>query len=134
MSLIKWSGEYTLKMPEIDKEHKELAEKINHLYESMLTGRDCEVLKKLGNELYSYAEKHFRNQEKIMKRAGFPDSDSHKLSHDKLLKKLKELMNNSLTDVMMDNYKLALLDDWCLDHILTEDKKYALYIIKKGVQ
>lgn len=134
MSLINWSDEYTLKISEMDKEHKQLSEKINYLHESMLTDKDCKVVNKIADELISYTEKHFINQEKMMASNGFPGIVSHKNSHDKLLHQLKELITDICTDDKRDVNKITLLDDWFLDHILIEDKKYGLHQIKRRAQ
>lgn len=134
MPLIKWSNEYTVKIHALDKEHKELSRIINCLHESMLTNRDCEVVNKIADNLFSYTEKHFINQEKMMESDGFPDADSHKVSHDKSLRQLKELIEDICTDDKRDVNKTDLLGDWFIDHLLVEDKKYGLYQVKRGVQ
>ena len=131
MPLIKWSDEYTLKISEMDKEHKELSRMINGLHESMLTNKDCKVVNKIADELISYAEKHFTNQEKMMVSDGFPETVSHKVSHDKLLRQLKELITDICTDDKRDFNNTALLDDWLIDHLLIEDKQYGLYKSKE---
>jgi len=130
--LINWSDEYTLKIPEMDKEHKELSRIINCLHESMLTNRNCEVVNKIADELISFTGKHFFDQEKMMLSDAFPEANFHKASYDKLLRQLKELLKDICTDVKRDIKKTASLDDWFVDHLLVEDKKYGLYKIKSG--
>jgi len=131
MPLIKWSGEHTVKTDEIDKEHEELVRMINSLHESVLTNKDCNVSNIIAEELFSYTEKHFANEAKIMLSDGFPDAVSHKGSHDKLLQQLKLLITDICTDDERKITKTPLLADWFVDHLLIEDKKYELYLIKK---
>lgn len=133
MPPIKWSDEYTLKIYEMDKEHKELAKVINCLHESMLTNKDCKFVNKIADELFSYTETHFINQEKMMVSDGFPSAVSHKVSHNKLLRQLKELITDICTDGERDLIKTSLFDDWFIDHLLIEDKKYGLYKTKSEI-
>lgn len=97
----------------------------------MITDRDCKVVNEIADELISYTEKHFINEEKMMVSDVFPDVVSHKVSHDKLLRQLKELMKDICTDNKRDIHKVALLDDWFIDHLLIEDKPYGLYKIRR---
>ena len=131
MSLIKWSDEYIVKIPEMDKEHEGLVKKINGLYEAMITGKDCKDVNKITDELISYAEKHFKNEENLMSSDDFPDAVSHKLSHDKLLSQLKALIEDICKENKMDINKTTLLGDWFVDHLLTEDKQHGLYKIRR---
>lgn len=132
MSPITWSAEYIVKIPEVDKEHEELSKKINGLYEAMMTGRDCKVVNKIADELISYTEKHFINEEKMMISDIYPDAVSHKVSHDKLFLQLKTLMEDICTENKRDIFKITSLDDWFVDHLLIEDKQYGLYKIMRG--
>ena len=127
MSLIKWSDEYLIKIPELDKEHKILSEMINSLHESMLNGKDSKVVSKTAKKLLSYAEKHFESEEKHMRNDDFSDAVSHKLSHNKLLRQLKELIKDICSANKRDISKTALLGDWFVHHLLMQDKKYGFY-------
>ena len=131
---MKWSDEYIIKIPELDKEHKLLSEMINGLHESMITGRGCKVVNKIADELVLYTEKHFRNEEKLMYSDGFSDAVSHQMSHNKLLRQLKELIKDICSANKRDISKTALLDDWFVDHLLIEDKQYGSFKIRRGLK
>ncbi len=134
MELIKWKDIFSVKVSEVDIQHKKLIGLINQLYDAMRIGKGREVLGSVLTELVHYTIYHFSTEERLFREYGYPEYDEHKQIHDDLTRKAKELKesfdrgNKMITiDVML------FLSNWLNVHILEVDKKYSEFLNSKGV-
>ncbi len=135
MGFIKWSDSYSVKVAEIDNQHKKLIGLVNQLYDAMRAGKGREALEPVLTELVNYTVYHFSTEERLFREHGYPDYEQHKKIHDDLTRKAKDLKeafargNKMITiDVML------FLSNWWNIHILEEDKKYVDFLHSKGVR
>ena len=64
-----------------------------------------------------------------MEQHGYPDYCSHKSIHDNFVQKVLDMQEKHYsgnTDIYVEI--AILMNDWIVDHILIEDKKYAPYL------
>ncbi len=134
MGLIKWNDNYSVKVSEIDNQHKKLIDLVNQLYDAMRAGKGREALESVLTELVYYTVYHFNTEERLFREYGYPEYGKHKDIHDDLTRKAKDLKeafdrgNKMITiDVML------FLSNWWNIHILEEDKKYSDFLHNKGV-
>jgi hemerythrin len=81
-----------------------------------------------------YTAYHFAFEEKLLRQYGYADEAAHRAEHAKLSEQAKTLVQKlhaGQGHVTMATLKF--LCDWLNDHILGSDKKFAPFLIGKGV-
>jgi len=133
MGFIAWNDHYSVKVPEIDDQHKKLIALANHMYDAMRAGKGRDVLEPVLTELVDYTIYHFEMEERFMLQHGFPEYDEHKEMHDSLAEKAKQFRDSfaqgqksRAMDVML------FLSNWLNIHILEVDRQYASFLSEKG--
>ena len=124
MSLVEWKNEYSLGVPAIDHEHRELIDLINALYESVsATATDKSALDFLG-ELYARITAHFALEEKLMREARYDEYPDHKADHERLLDDIRDLMDDYEDGAYVDVEGFGKrLDEWFSEHFRTRDAR-----------
>jgi len=93
-----WQEAYECGEPSIDEEHRELFRLANvliHTHTSASSGRDTVI--QAYDELLEHIRVHFRHEEELLTRHGYPKAEAHKRIHDNLLTRAQELRNVMLT-------------------------------------
>ena len=124
MSLIEWRNEFSVGVPSIDHEHKQLIELINKLNE-MAGWADSydNVIDALG-EIYTQISAHFALEEKIMRDARYDGYAEHKDDHEELLDELRDIMDRVDDDGSYDESRLGTeLERWFATHFKTHDAR-----------
>ena len=81
------------------------------------------------NDIVKYTVFHFEAEEKLMENHHFPDFESHKILHEKLIEKVTEVLDTFKTNGIETLPKItSFLSNWLKGHILGTDRKYALHI------
>lgn len=134
MALLTWNDSYSVKVKQLDEQHKKLIDLINQLYDAMKVGKGSEVIGPVLKSLITYTQTHFSTEEQLMKLHGYPDYDTHKNEHNQLVAQVSEIKKG------MDAGKMPLtqnimnfLRDWLIKHIQGDDKKYGPFLNNKGV-
>jgi hemerythrin len=132
MTLIEWKEQYSLGVPAIDHEHRELIDLINELYASVAgsatnttTATDSEVtVADFLGELYARVGAHFALEEKIMRDNDYDEYHDHKADHERLLDDVRDLMDDYEDGVYVDVERFGKrLDDWFSEHFRTRDAR-----------
>jgi len=84
MSLVKWSDEMSVQVPELDNQHKKLIDLLNQLHDAMANRRAKEVAGPIIKELIMYTVAHFRTEEQYMQRCAYADLENHQALHGRL--------------------------------------------------
>ena len=135
MSIISWKDDYSVGIAEIDRQHHKLIDLINQLNDAMSNGKGKEILGKILSDLINYTHSHFKMEEKLFDKYGYPDAEEHKIKHKKMTDKVLDLQEQfqqkkiTITFEVMD-----FLQNWLDKHILGTDKKYGPYLNSKGVK
>ena len=124
MSLIEWKEQYSLGVPAVDHEHRELIDLINELYANVKgPGTDATVMDFLG-ELYARIAAHFALEEKIMRDSGYDEYLEHKSDHERLLDDVRNLMDDYEDGVYVNVEEFGKrLDAWFSEHFRTRDAR-----------
>ena len=78
---IEWSLDLATGVDEIDKQHKELFQRINNLLEACNHGKGKEEVKKVIWFLEDYVITHFSEEERYMGKYDYPEYSGHKRQH-----------------------------------------------------
>jgi hemerythrin len=135
VTYIQWQDDFSVKVKEIDDQHKTLIQMINSLHEAMLVHKARDLQKQTINGMADYAVKHFALEEKYMKQFGYAGYQKHKSEHDQFTAKaldLKERMDK--TGFVLTLEIINFLRDWLRDHILKVDKAYSAEFSRHGLR
>ncbi|MGB9133103.1 MAG: bacteriohemerythrin [Methanosarcina sp.] len=125
MPIITWTDTFSVKVAEIDTQHKKLVEMINKLYEAMKVGKSKDVMGEILNNLISYTATHFKTEEKYFDLYSYPEKETHKTEHKEFVETVTKFKNdfdsgNATISIELMNF----LRDWLTKHINGTDKKY----------
>ncbi|MCX7822240.1 MAG: bacteriohemerythrin [Syntrophobacterales bacterium] len=124
-----WSKEYEVGVSEIDEQHQRLFKMVNDLNEAMARGQGKDVLDQILTGLVDYAARHFQTEEMYMRKANYPELDSHREIHERLANRVHEMVDRyKMGEVGLVIELLNFLQDWLKKHILGTDKRYGQYL------
>lgn len=131
---IQWNSSYSVGYAYIDNQHKKLIDIVNRFYDDIKQGQGQAIPYTVLNNLVSYAEEHFRDEEVAMEKADCPEDmvTEHHRIHEDLVTAIFEVtqkVNAESTEQALSHVG-ELLRKWLLEHILNEDMRYAPYVSK----
>jgi len=144
MAYFKWDQSYSVNVAEMDRQHKQLVNLINRMYEAIEQGRqgnpltsairEMEAQGHVINELVKYTSYHFSTEEKHMLNYDYPEYDLHKREHDKFIDRI-ESFKRTLHDGegVHSSEIVEFLKKWLTGHIMGLDKKYGPYFNDRGL-
>lgn len=123
-----WTKKYSVNNELLDGQHKTLLSILGRMADFVETLQEPELMVHLLTEMSDYALEHFNSEELYMANIGFPHLDDHVEKHGNYSISVLKFTCNHLTDSpdAPENVFKYLLE-WWTEHILLEDKKYALY-------
>lgn len=135
MSLFVWDAKYTLNIAELDRQHQRLFALFNDLYDALQDGRAHEVIDKVLTGVVDYTVYHFEAEEKLLRQHGYQEEAAHRAEHAKLAEQAKALVRQHRAgEAKVTLATLKFLCDWLNNHILGSDRKFAPYLIERGVR
>jgi len=126
---MEWTGDYSVGVEHIDKQHQQFFTFINTLHQAFYDGRGEEELRQTLEELNDYAAFHFQSEEAMLHSIKYHMTLNHKDEHKRFAIQAQEFRqkyqsgNFAITVPVMDFMK-----KWLSGHILNSDKKYARFI------
>jgi hemerythrin-like metal-binding protein len=123
---IVWNPQLAIGDPTIDGQHRSLVELIGRIEEGA-NGKDALTIR----AAVEYAATHFKAEEDLMGRTGFPGLKAHaalhaRLNHD-LMTYAKKVAKGET-----DTYAFrAFMFSWVRDHIMVEDQKIGAFLKRR---
>lgn len=132
MALLSWNDQYLIGQSTIDDEHKTLFRLINDFHTHWSENRDRKDVARVLNQLIQYGELHFQDEERIMAQEGYPELESHRAIHEKLIIEIFKL-NEELADQsrLLERDITKFLKQWLVDHIVHNDYEFRNFLIRK---
>ncbi|BDG09967.1 bacteriohemerythrin [Anaeromyxobacter paludicola] len=116
----RWKQRFAIGDDRIDTEHRYFFHLLEELDLAMRARRGDEVLGALYTALREYARIHFRDEERYLAQAGYPELDQQIREHGRFLHHLKELEVNGPGAAAA----LAFVRNWLVEHILGTDQQF----------
>lgn len=134
MDNIQWSDKLSVGVGSIDAEHKKLINLVNELNQHILVGSRNEAAGNALSGLIDYTVTHFKNEEDLMKKHGYPGYPNHKTEHEKLTAKVLDFKDRYVSGKTGFTIELIkFLQDWLINHIEGTDMAYKKFFMDKGV-
>ena len=134
MALMEWNNLFNTNIKIVDEQHQGLVNILNSLYELMIKHNTSAELEELLEKLVDYTVYHFKTEEELFDKYGYPETEKHKVEHNNLTKQASELLNDykSGKTVVTDEV-INFLKDWLKNHIIHTDKRFGPFLNSKGV-
>lgn len=138
VSRIDWNDEFKLGLPAIDAEHKELLAVCNQFLDAVQAQVPVWQLADILQAMIVGARAHFRAEEHMLDRHGYPALAAHKAEHDRLLvqaEALKIRYDDAGQEEEMSRLTTetaTFLQTWLLDHIRANDRPYRPFLMNLG--
>ncbi len=121
---MEWYESYSIGVPQIDDQHKELVDMISKLQASLPQGVSAKEIAEALKFIVNYTQYHFKSEEDLMSKIGFAEIEYHKKLHVKLVGQVIDILVNLKKGKIIDTYELIdFLTSWLINHIRNEDKK-----------
>ena len=129
MDYIQWSPFFSVSVPELDEDHRQLFGIVNEFFKRHRDGHDREEVFHVLNRLVDYAEQHFTREERLLEQTRFPGYHQHRLEHERLLQEIFRINGRWEEGAAEDDTEVAaFLQEWLQTHILEFDKAYAPHL------
>ncbi len=132
--IMRWSDSLSVGLNSIDEQHKVLINLINTLFSEMNSDRSKQAVSTALAKLIQYTGTHFKFEEDLFDKHGYPETDAHKKIHKELVAKVVDFQKqfeSGTADVSLE--LMEFLKDWLVQHIKGTDKKYSSFLLSKGV-
>ena len=139
--LVKWNDNFSVGIPVIDIQHKELfvlTNKLNEIIQNksvqppQIVRADAEALLK---NLFNYSSYHFISEEQLFREYSFPEADAHTGIHNKFRETIKGFIEeNSQKQNVSLEYLQDFLVTWIVEHVKNEDGKYRDFFAGQSIQ
>ena len=129
MTLLTWKPSYSLGIPSVDLEHRELIGLINQLYGYLEKDSAPAEIDACLEDIYAGIASHFALEERHMKEAGYQEYEAHKDEHEDLLDQIRDMMDEFADDPVSGRHTLqSTLADWFGKHFATFDARLHLQL------
>ena len=126
-----WKDSYAIGIPEIDKQHRELCDQADKLFEACARGTAIGEVLSILNFLEDYAVRHFHDEEAFQLKINYPKYEEHKAKHTDFVAKVQTMKNESLANVVTISTVIMLnqvICDWLDEHLRGTDSDLKNYV------
>jgi hemerythrin-like metal-binding protein len=123
--LLEWKDAYRTGVEEVDYEHRELIDLINHLHDRSRDPDAPLAVPAFFGDLNRAITAHFALEERQMREHGYDQLAEHKADHERLLDEIREIMDayEALPEAEGTRLLGRVLGDWFGIHFRTHDPR-----------
>lgn len=130
-AIIEWSDDFSVRLHDMDEEHKKLIDMINDLNGATSEGKSREAVAAVLNRLVDYVAVHFKHEEQMMAETKCPELPSQQALHAAFVKKALEFQAGFTSGKALVGTEIVLfLKEWLIGHIMGKDKLYTAWVKK----
>lgn len=134
MAIMRWGDEWRTGDGMVDDQHRGLFEIVNDLHDAVASGEGQDAVVATVTALVSYVIKHFRAEEALMKKNGYPEFLAHCTLHEDLTREVRELLTKIRAGEEVPVEALSqFLSKWLTEHIDRHDKRMVAWIRARSV-
>lgn len=132
--LFEFTPRFSVLVDDMDADHRRIFQFINEIHEQAKDGATVFQQASKFREMANFTAEHFRREEALMEKHGYPKLQEQKDAHTKLLASV-DVYANTLESGDPVNLVAALnfLNKWLQGHILGEDRQYGEYFKAQGI-
>lgn len=124
MALIEWKDRYSVGIPDVDYEHRQIINLINEMHERMTTRPEKLDAGDALGEIFRAISAHFALEERFMEDHRYDQFSEHKSSHEQLLDEIRSIMDGYEANPAEASKMLSRqLDRWFTEHCKTYDAR-----------
>lgn len=122
MPLIRWDKSLDTGITAVDRQHRDLIERVNRLEQELPRGPlPPSVIPALVHLLES-TRKHFADEEALMQEIDYPGREHHRSRHEQLASDLAVMLMRVRYGKPVNMFELlSFLREWLTDHIIKDD-------------
>lgn len=127
--LIEWQQEFNTGIKIIDEQHHGVISAINTLFFFKQEGQPLEIMRPALLTLDQFTRNHFMTEENILLHTQYPHFKEHVTLHRLMLDKMEEVATE---EECCENaeHVFAFLQEWWIDHITVQDKKFMPHVLE----
>ncbi|NMB48443.1 hemerythrin family protein [Candidatus Kuenenbacteria bacterium] len=131
---ISWSDDWSVNVKEIDAQHQTFLKILASIAELLYRPERAEELDDLMRQLESYMLYHFATEERYFDEFDYELAEEHKAEHRDLAAQVLKYKTRykSEGDSILPEV-IDFLEDWLVDHLATQDKKYTRCFNEHGL-
>jgi hemerythrin-like metal-binding protein len=124
MNLVQWKPSFSLGIPSVDLEHREMIGLINEAHERLEGSAEPGAIEAMLGEIHAGIAAHFALEERLMRESGYGEYQAHKDDHERLLDQIMDLMDDYANDPQAGRERLQSgLSDWFTGHFASFDAR-----------
>lgn len=124
MALIQWQKEYSIGVPELDRQHKKIIKIVNQAIGLQFSKPKQKELEEILNDLQDYIKEHFKAEEAYMLEHHCPGYEEQRNAHNQFIDRFFDAQTEYFKDGRVSSLNIFnFIWDWFSQHILIVDKK-----------
>ena len=129
INVIKWDESFSVNVPILDKQHKELINLLNLMKIAIMKRKDKTAQGYIIQKMMEYTLFHFSTEEDLLREKKFKDLEKHIDEHSEYIKKADKIYKDFLENKSNISIEiLTFLNNWWKSHILQSDQKYSDFL------
>jgi len=133
--LARYTEEYSVKVNNMDDQHKRIFEYINQVHTELKLKSPIESLIPIMEDLFDFTTKHFADEQILMKNINYQGLPRQLSEHTALLSQVADYIEKMKQGEEFDMIGvLVFLKEWLFNHIKIEDQKYSIPMNKNGIK
>ncbi|MBA3008663.1 MAG: bacteriohemerythrin [Proteobacteria bacterium] len=126
---IEWDPKYSVDVEEIDIHQKKMFDMFNELIDMKNIDADPKIYGNMISDINDQSKLYFSREEKILRKRGYPDFESHTKAHRQFIRSSISLRREIAEDTNNLTLEAILeLRDWLIRHIETCDSLYVPFL------